>query len=137
MTQPESVKAVRTGSLIDPRHVGYCYELRHMQHHRFRDRVTVYYDGMLFFERYCYGESAGLTGSCWATGLDEDGHPHWVTENVPKVVTDALPVQLGEINEDTLRFVGSEDVWDCIEKRRRDAGYSLLKRKLGIGIGKK
>ncbi len=122
-------QAIRQDKLIDGGHVAYRYEIRHMQHHRFRDRVTVYYDGMLLFERYCYGESAGLTGSCWATGLDEDGHPAWQNENVPKVVTDALPAQLESIDENLLRFVGSDDNWDCIEKLKKDTGYSLLRRK--------
>ncbi len=132
----EHINAVRTGALIDKGHVSYCYEIRHMQHHRFRDRVTVYYDGSLLFERYCYGESAGLTGSCRATGLDENGHPQWLTENVPLVVTKALPETLESADGELLRFAGSEDVWDCIEKRRRDGAYALWKRKLGIAVGK-
>ncbi len=132
----EHIDAVRTGALIDPGHVSYCYEIRHMQHHRFRDRVTVYYDGTLLFERYCYGESAGLTGSCRAAGMDETGHPDWLTENVPLVVTKALPARLETADAELLRFEGSEDVWDCIEKRKRDGSYALWKRKLGIAVGK-
>lgn len=135
MTQQESIQAVRSGALIDGGHVAYRYEIRHMQHHRFRDRVTIYYDGSLLFERYCYGESAGLTGSCRATGLDEEGHPRWQTENVPKVVVNGLPQALSAVDDTTLRFTGSEDVWDLIEKLRRDGAYSLLKRKLGITVG--
>ena len=137
MTTQTDVQAVRTGALIDGGHVAYRYEIRHRQHHRFRDRVTVYYDGSLLFERYCYGESAGLTGSCRAAGLDEEGRPQWQTQNVPKVVTDALPTRLESIDGETLRFADSEDVWDCIEKLRRDGGYTLLKRKLGLSVGKR
>lgn len=131
------IDAVRTGALIEDNYVAYRYEIRHMQHHRFRDRITVYYDGMLFFERYCFGESAGLTGSCWATGLSEAGHPQWVTENVPKVVVDGLPDRLDTADATALRFCGSEDVWDCIDKLKKDNGYSLFKRKMGMILGKK
>lgn len=132
----ENIAALRSGELIESGYVAYRYELRHQQHHRFRDRVTVYCDGMLFFERYCYGESAGLTGSCWARAVDKEGHPDWVTENVPKIVTDALPAQIDTVDADTLRFAGSEDVWDRIDKLRRDNGYTPLKRKLRSLFGK-
>ena len=30
----------------------------------FRDRVTVYRDGKLLFERFCYGEAAGRVCTC-------------------------------------------------------------------------
>ena len=56
---------------------------------------------------------------------------------MPKVVTDALPARLESIDGETLRFADSEDVWDCIEKLRRDGGYTLLKRKLGLSVGKR
>ena len=103
--------AIRTGELIDGGHVAYKYEIRHMQHHRFRDRITIYYDGSLFFERYCYGESAGLTGSCRASGMDEEGVINWQTENVPLVVVKGLPAQLESAGAELLKFTGSEDVW--------------------------
>ena len=35
-------------------------------HQRYRDRVTVYRDGRLLFERFCYGEAAGLVFKLWA-----------------------------------------------------------------------
>ncbi len=128
--------AIRTGALIDGGHVAYKYEIRHMQHHRFRDRVTVYYDGSLFFERYCYGESAGLTGSCRATGMDEEGVIQWLTDGVPLVVVKGLPAKLERADAELLKFEGSEDVWDRIEKLRSADGYSVLKRKLGNLFGK-
>ncbi len=130
------VQAVRTGALIDKGHAAYKYEIRHMQHHRFRDRITIYYDGSLLFERYCYGESAGLTGSCRATGVNEDGTINWVTENVPVVVIKGLPACFESAGEELLKFTGSEDVWDRIEKLRSANGYSVLKRKLGALFGK-
>lgn len=132
----KDIQAVRTGSLIDGGHVAYKYEIRHMQHHRFRDRITVFYDGSLFFERYCYGESAGLTGSCRASGINEDGEIQWLTENVPLVVVKGLPAKLKTAEAELLKFEGSEDVWDRIEKLRSGSGYSLLKRKLGNLFGK-
>jgi hypothetical protein len=128
--------AIRTGALIDSGHVAYKYELRHMQHHRFRDRITVYYDGTLFFERYCYGESAGLTGSCRASGMDEEGVISWQTEGTPLVVVKGLPAQLEHADADLLKFTGTEDVWDRIEKLRKAGGYSVLKRKLANLFGK-
>ena len=39
-------------------------------HQRYRDRVTVYRDGRLLFERFCYGEAAGLVFKLWAPGAD-------------------------------------------------------------------
>lgn len=132
MTQEECIQAVRSGTLVDGRHVAYRYEIRHMQHHRFRDRVTIYCDGSLLFERYCYGESAGLTGSCRASGLSEAGEPQWLTDGVPKIVVSGLPKALLYADEETLRFTGSEDVWDINEKLKRDGSYTLLKRKMGM-----
>lgn len=130
------IQALRTGELIDKGHVAYKYEIRHMQHHRFRDRITVFYDGTLFFERYCYGESAGLTGSCHASGVNENGEIQWETENVPLVVIKGLPARFQTVEAELLKFEGSEDVWDRIEKLRSASGYSVLKRKLGNLFGK-
>lgn len=46
-------------------------------HQRYRDRVTVYRDGRLLFERFCYGEAAGLVFKLWAPGADDTGVPQW------------------------------------------------------------
>ena len=46
-------------------------------HQRYRDRVTVYRDGRLLFERFCYGEAAGLVFKLWAPGADDTGAPQW------------------------------------------------------------
>ena len=40
--------------------------------HHFRDRVTVYRDGKLLFERFCYGEAAGLVFSMKGRGEGEN-----------------------------------------------------------------
>ena len=42
-------------------------------HQRYRDRITVYRDGRLLFERFCYGEAAGLVFKLWAPGADDTG----------------------------------------------------------------
>ena len=60
-------------------------------HQRYRDRVTVYRDGRLLFERFCYGEAAGQGG------LVFDGRPaRW--ECVDKLKNDKANGYGGPVN---------------------------------------
>jgi hypothetical protein len=68
--------------------------------------------------------------------MDEEGIISWNTENVPLVVVKGLPAQLERADAELLKFTGTEDVWDRIEKLRNADGYSVLKRKLANLFGK-
>ena len=66
-------------------------------HQRYRDRVTVYRDGRLLFERFCYGEAAGLVFKLWAPGADDTG-----------------------AGQGGLVFDGRPARWECVDKLKND-----------------
>ncbi|MCC8129980.1 MAG: hypothetical protein LIO51_08640 [Clostridiales bacterium] len=78
--------------------------------HSVRDCLTFYIDGRVLFERYCYGEAAGLVFQSWASGFDEKGVLLWGEEPTWQGHRDALPKQLTDIQEDgaALKF---DDRW--------------------------
>ncbi len=105
-----------------------CAGIRYQQagHHHFRDRVTVYRDGKLLFERFCYGEAAGIVFSVWAKSDDGNGSPLWdftgcnvtsAPQEVPHTLTDA--------DENSLEFDGKSIRWECTQKLKSDSanGY--------------
>ena len=73
-----------------------CVGIRYQQdgRHAFRDRVTVYYDGKVLFERFCYGESAGLVFTMWAEETAEDGTILWNYAACPNSHKTEAPKQL-------------------------------------------
>ncbi|MEG0897863.1 MAG: hypothetical protein RSD23_03575 [Ruthenibacterium sp.] len=72
--------------------------------HAFRDRVTVYTDGKIFFERFCYGESAGLVFTLWADGADADGMILWNYAACPNSHKTEAPKKLTGGDETALFF---------------------------------
>lgn len=75
---------------------------------RYRDCLTFYLDGRVHFERYCYGEAAGLVFHQWASGLDDEGRLLWEGEPASPSLRQALPQRLTEVQEEgaALRFDG-------------------------------
>lgn len=65
----------------------------------FRDCLLFYLDGKIRFERYCYGEAAGLVFGVWARGFDEEDNILW--DNVPdfEMARKALPHRLTDVEE--------------------------------------
>jgi hypothetical protein len=90
-------------------------------HQRYRDRVTVYRDGRLLFERFCYGEAAGLVFKLWAPGADDTGVPQWDFSkcNVTNA-RDEVPHQLTGAGQGGLVFDGRPARWECVDKLKND-----------------
>ena len=115
--------------------VGFRYQ--RAGHTHFRDRVTVYCDGRILFERFCYGEAAGLVFSLWAESADETGVPQWDFSkcNISNA-REEVPHQLTGAGEGGLVFDGKPALWECTERLRKDKanGYggpiNALKRML-------
>ena len=86
-------------------------------HQRYRDRITVYRDGRLLFERFCYGEAAGLVFKLWAPGADDTGAPQWDFSkcNVTNA-RDEVPHQLTGAGQGGLVFDGRPGRWECVDK---------------------
>lgn len=85
----------------------------------FRDCLLFYIDGRIRFERYCYGEAAGLVFSAWADGFDHQGTILWAKEPAFESQQKALPRCLTDIQENgqalqfdhaCKRFVYSEEL---------------------------
>ncbi len=107
--------------------VGFRYQ--RAGHTHFRDRITVYFDGRILFERFCYGEAAGLVFSLWAERADENGAPQWDFSrcNVSNA-REEVPHQLTGAGEGGLVFDGKPVCWECTERLRKDRanGYGGL-----------
>lgn len=107
--------------------VGFRYQRE--GHTKYRDRVTVYRDGRLLFERFCWGEAAGLVFKLWADSVDENGAPQWSEAGC--CVTGAAeeaPQRLTGASENGIFFDGKNALWECVDKLRNDKanGYGGL-----------
>lgn len=119
----------------DAKCVGFRYQ--RARHSRYRDRVTVYWDGRILFERFCYGEAAGLVFRLWAECADASGAPQWDFSkcNVSNAREEA-PRQLTGAGQGGLVFDGKPVCWECVDRLRSDKanGYggpvNALKRLL-------
>ncbi|MDD3429021.1 MAG: hypothetical protein PHG02_03305 [Oscillospiraceae bacterium] len=96
---------------------------------KFRDCILVYCDGEMRFERYCYGEAAGLTYGAFAQSIAPDGTITWAHNNPPAGLKQTMPNQLTGAEKDTLFFDDSPIQWLCAAKLKADEknGYGFLK----------
>lgn len=115
---------------------GCAYEIERQT--EFLDRLIFYIDGRIRFERYCFGEAAGLVCALWAPGFDEDGNIPWI--DIPKYgsLYDTVPRVLTDIQENgnALQFDGQSRRYIKTAELESDKnnGYGkiklfLLKRK--------
>lgn len=95
--------------------------------HSFRDRVTVYHDGKIFFERFCYGEAAGLVFTMWASGADEQGNIAWDYDACPNSHKTEAPKRLTGATETALLFDEKPCEWtrDALLKTDTANGYGF------------
>lgn len=126
-------------TVIDEIKAAKCVGFRYQRagHSRYRDRVTVYRDGRLLFERFCYGEAAGLVFRLWADGADESGAPQWdFSQCLVSNAREEAPRQLTGAGAGGLVFDGKPVCWECVGRLRSDKanGYggpwNALKRLL-------
>lgn len=96
---------------------------------RYRDCLVFYCDGKIRFERYCYGEAAGLIFGVWATGVSAQGGIDWRQPFDIAVKPEALPKQIEVLPEGLLRLDGKGVPWAraAILKTDKQNGYGLFK----------
>lgn len=127
--------AIEVKQLVPKGCAALCYEKE--GNTKFRDRVTVFYDGKLVFERFCWGEAAGLVFTAWADGVGTDGTIQWRRPFDAAVKEDALPQTVCEASRDALRFDDQSARWLLEDTKKSDPihGYSGLKVLLGRLFG--
>ncbi len=96
---------------------------------KFRDRITVYRDGRLLFERFCYGEAAGRVCALWAAGADEAGHIRWDYDACAYSGKTEAPKTLTGAGRGALVFDGRPVLWQPAADLRTDPanGYGAVK----------
>lgn len=96
---------------------------------KFRDRVTVYRDGKVLFERFCYGEAAGRVCALWAPGADEAGRILWDYGACAYSGKDEAPKALTGAGRGALVFDGKPVLWQPAADLPTDPanGYGALR----------
>ena len=96
---------------------------------KFRDRVTIYRDGKVLFERYCYGEAAGKVCALWAPQADSAGHIQWDYDACPYSGKTEAPKTLTGAGHGALVFDGKPVLWHPAADLAVDPanGYGRLK----------
>lgn len=99
--------------------------------HHFRDRVTVYRDGKILFERFCYGEAAGLVFSMWGRGEGESAI--WDYDSCAVSAKTEAPREITGGNETSLLFDGKQWTWGVEALLKTDSanGYGLFRTLFG------
>lgn len=96
----------------------------------FRDRVTFYRDGKILFERYCYGESAGLIFTMWGSGTPGSDDIAWDYDACANSKKTEAPKQLCGQNGTDIFFDGKlKTPWTLTETVKSSTG--------GVGFLKK
>ncbi len=106
-----------------------CYIFEQSGHRQYRDRLNVYYDGKILFERFCYGEAAGLVFDMWANGLDNENYIVWDYDTCKNSKKSEAPSAITQIEAEFL-LIDSKDIkWNCVKTLKRDAkhGYGFIK----------
>lgn len=99
----------------------FCYEQTGRP--RFRDRVSIYHDGKLLFERFCYGEAAGKACEMWASGLNERNEVLWDYDSCAYSQKDEAPKKLTGAGSGGLVFDGKVAIWTCVEQKKKDPAH--------------
>lgn len=101
-------------------------------HTQFRDRLTVYRDGKILFERFCYGEAAGLVFEMWGTE-GEPGQIAWNYDACPNSRKTDAPRAITGGGETALLLDEKQAPWERTELLKSDAahGYGALGGILG------
>lgn len=128
------IAACRSGTLCPKGMVGLQFE-RNMFPRRFRDLITFYHDGRVRFERYCFGEAAGLICGLWAKELGADGSLNFQSDGRHYAGLENAPAALLNVSAQGLFFDNTKDAWPLQETLRADPknGYrrlSLFRRRL-------
>ncbi len=99
---------------------------------KFRDCLTIYIDGQVLFERYCYGEAAGLVFDCVASGIDKNGNILWIREPDSESRKDALPRTIESFNENAIKILGDTKRFIKEKELLKDSAHGYGKFKLWL-----
>lgn len=93
----------------------------------FRDCVTVYRNQKIKFERYCYGEAAGLVCSFWGEGA-ADNTLVWQDGECLYSRKGEAPKALTDCEAGKLYFDGKAPAWQPVQdiKRSGEAGLGFF-----------
>ncbi len=105
-------------AIADEKMVGFTYQRRAKA--GFRDRFTVYKDGKIFFERFCYGEAAGPVFDMWAYSVGDDGTVEWDYDSCLNSNKMQAPVRLSGGDVQSLEMDEKTIPWDCVIKLKKD-----------------
>ena len=84
------------------------------------------------FERYCYGEAAGLVFDCLASGIDEGGNILWMNEPDSQSRKDALPRVIEDFSDDAIKIAGDTKRYIKEKELQKDSAHGYSKFKLWL-----
>ena len=124
------IALIRQGKLRSFGAVGRRYQCQQPSG-RFRECMVFYLDGRIHFERWCYGEAAGLSGEAWCRGMDPEGTMTWQPgkKELVSAVQEAPKRLTGGSGDGSVLFFDDSPVsWQLARDlpRDRENGYSGL-----------
>lgn len=123
----KGVESLNTGRVVPRGFAAVRFEIP--GHRQFRDCMVFYYDGRARFERYCYGEAAGLVFGVWLESIASSGV---ITYRQPfdiAVKPEALPKAITAVlDSETLQMDGKESFWKVAQRLTCDKenGYPRI-----------
>ncbi len=106
-----------------------CFVFEKGERNANRDRLNIFIDGKILFERFCYGEAAGLVFDMWASGVEQDGTIIWDYSTCQNSKKSEAPSKITFCSADYVRLDDKEVKWNCIKKLKFDRKnkYGFLK----------
>ncbi len=98
---------------------------------KFRDLITVRRDGALFFERYNYGESAGIVYKMQAAALGDDDEILWNYDSTNYTDKYDAPKKLTGYQDGALYFDEKSVPWNRQADLKRMQGMGFFKMLFG------
>ena len=126
-----TMKGYNLKQLVPSGYAAVCYEKE--GNTKFRDRVILFFDGKLVFERFCWGEAAGLVFRAWAEGVDSKGQVSWKKPFDAAVKQEELPCCVTEVNEEYLCFDQKAAKWMKEEEKKTDSAHGYGRWKVLLG----
>ncbi len=110
-----------------------CYIFEKGQRNANRDRLRVYRDGKILFERFCYGEAAGLVFDMWANTVNDDGEIIWDYTTCQNSKKSEAPKKITFFGLEYLQLDAKDIKWNYNCKLKFDSKnkYGILKVLLG------
>lgn len=96
-------------------------------HTRFRDCFSIYRNSKVKFDRYCYGEAAGLVFSVWGA-VSQDGTITWANSTASASAEKELPNAINSFDDAGIFFDNKPVLWERDKdlKSAPEAGLSKI-----------